>query len=309
MDAATLLDYYTHDLTNLPDETRYFMDELRKKDLEYDKILLQIEIADSQLFKYIKQHGSLIRHPKEELITEEISKYYKEARKIQNEKILIANTALISISKYTLKFQKDVRRLVETGAIERWDLNDEDIEVVDSATGNPPLGLNLEIPSSVSVSTPPISGRSTVDINDITKKLNNSLIDLTKTKSTKKSSRDRTPINEDGSNISDFTPSRRRDVTAGTAIIKGPNRRVLSTNGTLSGKAEYGGNGDDDELYCFCQQVSYGEMVACDNPNCKYEWFHYDCVGLKEPPTGVWYCPDCRKDGKKDVKKDKKKKL
>ncbi|GMF05886.1 unnamed protein product [Ambrosiozyma monospora] len=65
-----------------------------------------------------------------------------------------------------------------------------------------------------------------------------------------------------------------------------------------SGGNNKGGNGganEDDELYCFCQQVSYGDMIACDNSNCKYEWFHYGCVGLTEPPKGIWYCPDCAK--------------
>ncbi|KAG0748967.1 hypothetical protein G6F57_003268 [Rhizopus arrhizus] len=50
---------------------------------------------------------------------------------------------------------------------------------------------------------------------------------------------------------------------------------------------------NDERLYCFCQQVSYGDMVACDGQNCPYEWFHMECVGLKEPPKGSWYCPDC----------------
>ncbi|KAL9411098.1 hypothetical protein AB3S75_044810 [Citrus x aurantiifolia] len=49
----------------------------------------------------------------------------------------------------------------------------------------------------------------------------------------------------------------------------------------------------NEPTYCVCNQVSYGEMVACDNPNCKIEWFHFGCVGLKEQPKGKWYCPDC----------------
>ena len=32
--------------------------------------------------------------------------------------------------------------------------------------------------------------------------------------------------------------------------------------------------------YCICNQVSYGDMVACDNDDCPYEWFHYPCVGI-----------------------------
>lgn len=26
---------------------------------------------------------------------------------------------------------------------------------------------------------------------------------------------------------------------------------------------------------------------------CKIEWFHFGCVGLKEQPKGKWYCSDC----------------
>ncbi|EMS57339.1 Inhibitor of growth protein 4 [Triticum urartu] len=49
----------------------------------------------------------------------------------------------------------------------------------------------------------------------------------------------------------------------------------------------------NEPTYCFCNQVSYGEMVACDNPDCKIEWFHFGCVGLKEQPRGKWYCLSC----------------
>jgi hypothetical protein len=45
--------------------------------------------------------------------------------------------------------------------------------------------------------------------------------------------------------------------------------------------------------YCLCQNVSYGEMVACDNQECPIEWFHFACVGLTEQPKGKWYCPEC----------------
>lgn len=54
----------------------------------------------------------------------------------------------------------------------------------------------------------------------------------------------------------------------------------------------------DDQLvaeptYCFCNKVSSGDMVACDNEDCEREWFHYDCVGLQAPPKGRWYCREC----------------
>ncbi|XP_029969023.1 inhibitor of growth protein 3 [Salarias fasciatus] len=49
----------------------------------------------------------------------------------------------------------------------------------------------------------------------------------------------------------------------------------------------------NEPRYCICNQVSYGEMVGCDNTDCPIEWFHYGCVGLTEAPKGKWYCPQC----------------
>lgn len=57
--------------------------------------------------------------------------------------------------------------------------------------------------------------------------------------------------------------------------------------------------GGDDKKYCTCQSVSYGDMVACDNESCPYEWFHWSCVGLKSEPVGTWICPVCTKNMKR----------
>ncbi|KRY30501.1 Bardet-Biedl syndrome 2 -like protein [Trichinella spiralis] len=55
------------------------------------------------------------------------------------------------------------------------------------------------------------------------------------------------------------------------------------------------GDIDDQSIYCYCNQPSFGSMVACDSLTCKYEWFHYECVGVTEAPKGDWYCPDCHR--------------
>jgi len=38
-------------------------------------------------------------------------------------------------------------------------------------------------------------------------------------------------------------------------------------------------------------------MIACDSPTCKYEWFHFPCVGLTKKPEAnygtEWYCIEC----------------
>ena len=55
-------------------------------------------------------------------------------------------------------------------------------------------------------------------------------------------------------------------------------------------------NLDDEELelFCFCRQSEFGQMVACDNFDCEFGWFHFECVGLTEEPEGDWYCGNCK---------------
>ncbi|PWY78114.1 hypothetical protein BO94DRAFT_537899 [Aspergillus sclerotioniger CBS 115572] len=50
---------------------------------------------------------------------------------------------------------------------------------------------------------------------------------------------------------------------------------------------------EDTKVYCTCRSVSHGDMVACDNEDCEFEWFHWKCVGLTREPVGKWYCPQC----------------
>ena len=52
----------------------------------------------------------------------------------------------------------------------------------------------------------------------------------------------------------------------------------------------------NEPTYCLCHQVSYGEMIGCDNGDCPVEWFHFACVGLSSKPKGSWFCPLCTKE-------------
>ncbi|KAH0559442.1 hypothetical protein GP486_004040 [Trichoglossum hirsutum] len=70
--------------------------------------------------------------------------------------------------------------------------------------------------------------------------------------------------------------------------------------GDEEGSSMQGDDEDDDDdsepRYCYCNQVSYGEMVACDaGDSCPREWFHLDCVGLTKAPTknGMFLCANC----------------
>ncbi|KAI1311128.1 hypothetical protein F5Y03DRAFT_322009 [Xylaria venustula] len=81
--------------------------------------------------------------------------------------------------------------------------------------------------------------------------------------------------------------------------------RVVDADANSSGHGDDEGEVEGDEpLYCYCNGVSYGEMVACDANDCEREWFHLECVGLKVAPSTnmKWFCDNCKdriKTGKK----------
>uniref|UniRef100_A0A2M4DAD1 Putative chromatin remodeling protein n=1 Tax=Anopheles darlingi TaxID=43151 RepID=A0A2M4DAD1_ANODA len=51
--------------------------------------------------------------------------------------------------------------------------------------------------------------------------------------------------------------------------------------------------GESVYCYCRCPYDEVSEMIACDDENCRIEWFHFECVGIIMPPKGKWYCPEC----------------
>jgi inhibitor of growth protein 3 len=59
----------------------------------------------------------------------------------------------------------------------------------------------------------------------------------------------------------------------------------------------------DDTKYCYCQDVSHGDMIACDNADCAIQWFHWTCAGITSEPQGEWLCKECRKLPRDKIKK------
>eukprot|EP01102_Stenamoeba_stenopodia_P005921 TRINITY_DN1662_c0_g1_i1.p1 TRINITY_DN1662_c0_g1~~TRINITY_DN1662_c0_g1_i1.p1 ORF type:complete len:215 (-),score=36.79 TRINITY_DN1662_c0_g1_i1:51-695(-) len=77
-------------------------------------------------------------------------------------------------------------------------------------------------------------------------------------------------------------------ITTGDSGVNPADARVLSVDLDMP-------IDPNEPTYCICKRVSFGEMVGCDNPECKVEWFHFECVGLTNPPKGKWLCPECKK--------------
>lgn len=59
-----------------------------------------------------------------------------------------------------------------------------------------------------------------------------------------------------------------------------------------------------EPTYCICNQVAFGDMIACENEDCPTEWFHYKCVNLYKAPKSNWLCPNCTYERKQKKKED-----
>lgn len=80
--------------------------------------------------------------------------------------------------------------------------------------------------------------------------------------------------------------------------------RLSSTMGNVSAEpcvsvvdsdvSDNGASGSgQEESWCHCGEVEFGQMILCENAKCDIQWFHYSCVNVA--PKGKWYCSNCCK--------------
>ncbi|KAG6005318.1 hypothetical protein E4U21_000233 [Claviceps maximensis] len=89
---------------------------------------------------------------------------------------------------------------------------------------------------------------------------------------------------------------KKASLVAQQALIQQVQTADTDASSSMQGDDDEGEIDADEPTYCYCNSVSYGEMVACDADGCEREWFHLACVGLKVAPGSKtkWYCEDCK---------------
>ena len=73
----------------------------------------------------------------------------------------------------------------------------------------------------------------------------------------------------------------RQNMGSQRTLIRSQSNDPVRGSSSMQNKADRVPAGPGQEpTYCFCNNVSYGDMIACDNEACLYEWFHFPCVNL-----------------------------
>ncbi|CDR42642.1 CYFA0S10e00606g1_1 [Cyberlindnera fabianii] len=309
MDTAATLDQYTQDVSNLPAELQHQLAELGSSDQALYEIRKRISQKDSTIHKFIKQHGALTKNPKESQLYPKIREDYKKAEALQREKCITANTALFLTAKHFLKLEADLEKLHNEGLLAVEDLDIDLSEELFSSRTTTRAGTEAPsssfgaVPAVVSQTSQPLGGHTIPSAATVVQPAP-SMIPEQK-KAIRKTGIQKASTPTVAAATRTVKRQRTDETTPGAVdVIEIP--QPVKRN-TQSPKVELdpntSKNGDDDQLYCTCQRVSFGEMVGCDNDDCKFEWFHYECVGLKEPPKGKWFCADCQQQLKNKKKR------
>ena len=69
------------------------------------------------------------------------------------------------------------------------------------------------------------------------------------------------------------------------------NERMLPEIITRSHMPDYD---NQNKQYCYCKHPSFEPMIGCDGKNCKIQWFHFVCVGIRRQPKSNWLCKECQ---------------
>lgn len=339
MDAAGVLENYISDLGSLPSEFTFILESLRDQDSKFYEVRKRIAQRDGQIHKFIKANGSLTENPKEAQLSSKITQDFDTAAGLCQEKIDMANAGLYIVSRHIKRLNEDILKLEEEGLLPHvpgsvCNQAEKSAGLILDGHGGVTVGGELDFTQDkISVGRRGATGsragaassgtgaggssggtaNGRLNGPDSGSGLANGHVGLNgSVGATRGASASHSPSPGPSLSSRGSRPTKRQKTEFGPGSGPGSASSTgLGGFGTPGmGDSDFGsitprqngrgGNEEEEVLYCVCQQVSFGNMVACDNPDCQYEWFHYDCVGLKEPPKGTWYCPTCVKEKKEE---------
>lgn len=121
----------------------------------------------------------------------------------------------------------------------------------------------------------------------------------------KKRSRKRGRDDASASDEEDEEPPRKNGKKSTAAAAAAASAVQTYEEAEPEGDGTAGENELDSKVYCTCRQVSYGEMIGCDDDDCEIEWYHVACLNLDKAPEGNWICPQCIERRKRHPKSKK----
>ena len=274
--------------TSLP-ENPEFKDLLKSNQIKTKDLSKEYEIKTKKLQELFKKYNSSKKN--DNSLFKLIEKQFSECNEIGEKRMNLANESYFLI-------ENEIKRI--NLLIEKLKFEHDNLESNSFSYNNYLINKNFEEIFSIGNninSKRRSKGKKVLNDSEILSSLNPALNSKLKKKlKNKKFLKNKRVLNES------FDENKKENVNE-------QNKKILE-NGELGTDWEDvtykeldGKIGPKEPVYCFCNYISYGNMIKCDNPLCKREWFHFHCVGLRNQPKGKWFCSE--KCAKEYLKKNK----
>ncbi|PCH40944.1 hypothetical protein WOLCODRAFT_24379 [Wolfiporia cocos MD-104 SS10] len=303
-EAATIAAEYVSSLDNLPGETQFLLDEIRHREQRAHELQQEIQRESSKYIRHsLKSAPGQALSARDAAIPDSVAGYYTEMDQLAAEKVALAERMVQLVARARARLNHDLDRVLalqgEADPALQGGLFAPSARAAASVVDrvNESLRSAIAIPEAVPAPPaappqPPTKKRRTMGAASAGSIKLPSPAPMTAGAYGAQRSRLGQQVSVRPS------PLRSRRATASSGAD--PDEDAEGED-DVDDALEEGGDAEDKELYCFCQKLSYGEMIACDNPNCRYQWFHLPCVNLKPPLPENWFCEDCVANMKKGV--------
>lgn len=269
MTSALYLEHYLDSLEHLPNELQRNFTLMSDLDKRAQSLMKNIDaLAD----EYLRNLKTLTSDQKKEQL-DKIQNMFNKAKELGDDKVQLAIQTYELVDKHIRRLDNDLARF--------------ESEIQDKA-------LNSRNQDEAPIGK---KGRKKIKDNKADKKKrsgNSSEEDSSGTVRGNKKKRQKGTGSDKGSNAGSGAKATSGEVAEAVAAVLPSLAGIAHPSDVLDMPVD-----PNEPTYCLCHQVSYGEMIGCDNPDCPIEWFHFACVGLTTKPKGKWYCPKCTQDRKK----------
>ena len=315
---AAMANEFISNLDNLPQEITHMAKEIEHKDAKVQDILPKISARETQLKELLQKGGSGPANPsgilsevdrvKAEKLAEKIKADYRRADEWSAQKEALSLRMWRAIYGHHKKLNEEMAK-ISPAVLANYGAT--------ATIGAPQIPSLAALPAALAGLRSP-AGELDTPLSGLKRKgLSPALVSSPSTPlgsggrgrwGGRTTPVEGTPVPPDRSGASANGPLRAgagvKRTRGGAVSASGPGRSSLSQSVLefpplgMDGEMGEGEEGEekDDTPYCFCQRVSFGEMIGCDNaendPDCK-EWFHISCVGVTKPLPQKWYCSEC----------------
>ncbi|KAI0722394.1 hypothetical protein C8T65DRAFT_137918 [Cerioporus squamosus] len=290
-EAANIATEYLSSLENLPNEAQHILTEIRHRETKTQDLAEEIRKETQKYFRHSQKNAGQPLPAKDAAIPAAVNALYAEVDLLAMEKTALAARLVKLLERAMARLQHDLQKILKLQGEEpglpptQHFLNNVDTTVQQLQTSlRSAVAAAVSPPPAAAPAAPPpqkkrrVTAAASAGSIKLPSPVPVSNSGYSSSSGTQKSSLSRVHTRH--------SPVRQR---------RGPVSTGLDDEDAEGEEDEEGGDAEDQGIYCYCQKLSYGQMIGCDNESCRLQWFHLSCVNLEpENLPQTWYCDECR---------------